>query len=192
MQSAHIKGMILTAVAGITFRTVDLAPSNVNEGLSPRSAWSVRLFYLRLCLPSEVRIFREHFKMPKWRRIGLLRPRVWHSLILRLSERNKDSFTCILCIFITASIIAPCFIGFFVPITIEFTTIDIVALLYLSFMTILIYTLSFHFISSKTAVTITYGLCVGGVCRSWAHPMLGFCRSFTHHFRSSMGFVRGN
>lgn len=34
MQSAHIKGMILTAVAGITFRTVDLAPSNVNEGLA--------------------------------------------------------------------------------------------------------------------------------------------------------------
>lgn len=85
MRSAHIKGMILTAVAGITFRTVDLAPSNVDEGLSPRSAWSVRLF------------------------------------------------TCILCIFITASIIALCFVGFFVPITIEFTTIDIVALLYLSF-----------------------------------------------------------
>lgn len=69
-----------------------------------------------------------------------------------------DPFTCIVCIFTMASIIALGFVRLFVPITIELTTVDIVALLYLGFMTMgmtmLFYTLSLQYISPKTAVTI--------------------------------------
>lgn len=251
MQSAPIKGMILAAVAGITWGTVGLAQSYVNEGLSVfwistvRMVCSAILFTalfairgqnLRKALQSArvaqpwiiaascltlintttyvygvrltgiamgaaaaegsapiwagllTALVLRQWPIKRWW-LGafvastgvvimlLMQAKRWYvnatgivfALIAGLTNafytvacerilRNTDPFTCIFCIFTTASIIALCFVGLFVPITIEVTTIDMAALLYLGFMTMgvtmLVYTLSLQFISSKTAVTI--------------------------------------